>query len=78
MSSQYALTWLNCLHVPPQTRMQAQPLGSQVGVLHIFSSIFAVERWRGFYRGFAPCLLRAAPANAVAFWGVSVVKSTFG
>ena len=32
--------------------------------------------WRGFWRGFLPCVLRAFPANAAAFGGFAVAMDT--
>jgi len=29
--------------------------------------IYEVEKWKGFYRGFVPCLLRSFPTNGAAF-----------
>jgi solute carrier family 25 carnitine/acylcarnitine transporter 20/29 len=34
--------------------------------------LYAEAGWRGFWRGFTPCVLRAFPANAAAFGGFSV------
>lgn len=39
-------------------------------------SIFAKEGWRGFFRGFTPCLARAFPANAAAFLAFELAYSS--
>ena len=35
-------------------------------------AINAEAGWRGFYKGFAPCVLRAFPANAACFLAYEV------
>lgn len=42
---------------------------SGLGFLATTRKIHSEFGWRGFYRGLAPCLIRAFPANAAAFWG---------
>ncbi|KAH9256970.1 hypothetical protein BASA81_004791 [Batrachochytrium salamandrivorans] len=42
---------------------------SGLGFLGTAQKIHHEFGWRGFYRGLAPCLIRAFPANAAAFWG---------
>ena len=34
--------------------------------------LYAEAGWRGFWRGFLPCVLRAFPANAAAFGGFAL------
>jgi len=36
--------------------------------IHAAQSIFHSQGFRGFFRGFTPCVLRAFPANAACFW----------
>jgi len=38
------------------------------GWLHAVNSIMAQQGVKGFFRGFAPCLIRSFPANAACFW----------
>jgi len=33
------------------------------------TKLYQVEGWRGFTRGFWPCIIRSAPANAACFLG---------
>ena len=52
-----------------KTRLQINrgPLAGR-GLLDVAVHIIRNEGgWRGLYRGLAPCLLRAGPANAVCF-----------
>ena len=63
-----------------KTRLQTQPEGSaRVGLLKLIRQIYTKEGGaRAFFAGYAPCLLRAAPANAVVFVGVEATLSAFG
>jgi solute carrier family 25 carnitine/acylcarnitine transporter 20/29 len=36
------------------------------------------EGWRGFWRGFTPCMLRACPANAACFFAYETARSLLG
>ena len=40
--------------------------------------LYAEGGWRRFYRGLAPCLLRAFPANAACFWSYEYAKRLLG
>lgn len=62
--------WLTCYPIDlvknrMQTTHRSDPLYSTASstIKHIWKS----EGYRGFFRGFAPCLLRSFPANAAAF-----------
>eukprot|EP01094_Clydonella_sp_ATCC50884_P001472 TRINITY_DN11094_c0_g1_i1.p1 TRINITY_DN11094_c0_g1~~TRINITY_DN11094_c0_g1_i1.p1 ORF type:complete len:288 (-),score=23.18 TRINITY_DN11094_c0_g1_i1:8-871(-) len=50
-----------------KTRIQAAE--TSVALPTMIKTILAEEGVRGFYRGFGPCIVRAFPANAVAFCG---------
>ena len=39
------------------------------GVIDCARQIWAKEGVKGFYRGFVPCMVRCAPANAGTFLG---------
>ncbi|KAF0691773.1 Aste57867_17044 [Aphanomyces stellatus] len=71
-----------------KSRLQLQPLGqpsiflpSKVipdgGFLACARSIVAAEGWKGLWRGYSPCLLRAFPSNAAGFATYEMVKSLF-
>jgi hypothetical protein len=36
------------------------------------------EGWKGFWRGFTPCMLRACPANAACFFAYETARSLLG
>ena len=60
-----------------KNRMMAAPEGSAAaarGMVQTFQHIFAKEGWRGFFVGFAPCMLRAFPANGAAFFGYEMAN----
>jgi solute carrier family 25 carnitine/acylcarnitine transporter 20/29 len=38
------------------------------GWTNAFTSVWKREGWKGYYRGFVPCVLRAFPANAAALF----------
>ena len=64
--------WLTCFPADVvKNRMQTMPSSDPLyaTVRSTVSHIWAREGWRGFFRGFAPCMLRAIPANAAAFTG---------
>jgi solute carrier family 25 carnitine/acylcarnitine transporter 20/29 len=42
--------------------------GTRPSFLHVARQIHANEGLRGFYRGLAPCFIRAFPSNACAFF----------
>jgi len=52
-----------------KNRIMARPLDApRTTVLRVASDIYQNLGWRGFYRGLAPCLLRAFPVNASALF----------
>ena len=60
-----------------KNRMMAATEGSAAasrGMVQTFQHIFAKEGWRGFFVGFAPCMLRAFPANGAAFFGYEMAN----
>jgi solute carrier family 25 carnitine/acylcarnitine transporter 20/29 len=48
------------------------------GVADCCRQLYAEGGWRRFYRGLAPCLLRAFPANAACFWSYEYAKRLLG
>jgi hypothetical protein len=59
-----------------KTRMQADSLHNPRyrGVAHCASLIVREEGLRNMFRGLSPCLLRAFPANAAAFYVFEVSR----
>lgn len=53
-----------------KTRMQTDSLTNPRyrGVVHCARTLVAEEGFRSLFRGLSPCLVRAFPANAVAFY----------
>lgn len=53
-----------------KTRMQTDSLTNPryKGVVHCAQKIVAEEGLRSMFRGLSPCLVRAFPANAAAFY----------
>ncbi|RQM19107.1 hypothetical protein B5M09_011014 [Aphanomyces astaci] len=71
-----------------KSRLQLQPLGQPSsyatstfcpdgGFIACAKSIVRQEGWRGLWRGYSPCLLRAFPSNAAGFATYEMVKSVF-
>eukprot|EP00940_MAST-03C_sp_MAST-3C-sp2_P000085 g85.t1 len=59
-----------------KTRIQEQSMGTKrVSALDVVRNIYRERGIAGFYRGIAPCLIRAGPSNALCFATVEVVKS---
>ena len=50
-----------------KTRLQTAPAGRYSGILDCAKQLFQAKGPKAFYRGFAPCFLRAFPANAITF-----------
>lgn len=64
--------WLTCYPLDVvKSRMQAdafEPARARyTSTIGCYKSIWATEGVRGFYRGMAPCLIRAFPVNAITF-----------
>lgn len=59
-----------------KTRQQAFGKKSAPSVQETARRIWAEQGVRGFYRGLAPCMLRAFPSNAALFWGFETTKAT--
>jgi solute carrier family 25 carnitine/acylcarnitine transporter 20/29 len=70
--------WLSCYPMDVvKNRMMAAPDGTPDalrGMTATFRHILVKEGWRGFFVGFAPCMLRAFPANAAAFFGFEMAN----
>ena len=67
------MEWTCCMSSDSvKTRYQSGPMGaSYVGV---WRSVYATEGPRGFYRGYAPVILRAVPVNASTFFVIEYVN----
>ena len=68
--------WLSCYPFDVvKNRMMASSEGSMYrGMSSTFRHILTTEGWRGLFVGFAPCMLRAFPANAAAFFGFEMAN----
>lgn len=44
------------------------------GIIHCTRTIYKTHGWRGFYRGFSPCMLRSVPANSAMFVTVEFAR----
>jgi len=61
-----------------KSRLQTAPEGKYPhGVRSVFREIIATEGWTALFRGFAPVMLRAFPANAACFTGVELTLALF-
>jgi solute carrier family 25 carnitine/acylcarnitine transporter 20/29 len=58
-----------------KTRIQADSFLSPKynGMLDCTKATFRAEGFKGFYKGFSPCLLRAIPANGATFLAYETV-----
>lgn len=61
-----------------KTRLQTQRGDARLTVREMVAHVYRSGGLRAFYRGFTPCILRAAPANAVAFWGLETTMQALG
>jgi len=64
-----------------KSKMQTDGFGAAAkykGTLDCFRKTYAAEGIAGFYRGFAPCLLRAAPVNASTFLAFELTMRVLG
>ena len=62
-----------------KTRLQSQEGSPRVGLAALVRRIYATEGGvRAFFPGYVPCLLRAAPANAVCFLAVEWTLAACG
>jgi len=58
--------WLSCFPIDVvKNRMMTDPTVG--GMTDTIRTIYARDGYRGFFRGFTPCLMRAFPANASVF-----------
>ena len=56
-----------------KARMMTAPEAAPFASLRAAAEqLYREAGWRGFWRGFTPCVLRAFPANAAAFGGFAV------
>ena len=69
--------WLSCYPFDVvQNRMMAAEEGTYRGMVDCFRQILRAEGARGLLAGFSPCMLRAFPANAAAFFGFELAIRT--
>ena len=64
-----------------KSKMQTDGFGAAAkysSTLDCFKKTFAAEGIAGFYRGFTPCLLRAAPVNAATFLAFELSMRVLG
>ncbi len=61
-----------------KTRMQTQRGAEVMSLQQTLRHVVAEGGMRALYRGFTPCIIRAAPANAVAFWGLESTMRLLG
>jgi len=52
-----------------KSKYQVAPQGKYSGVMQVAKEIMKVDGVRGFYKGLAPVMVRAFPANAACFLG---------
>lgn len=51
------------------SRIMVDPLGSpRRPLLQVARSVYESGGWKGFYRGFVPCTIRAFPVNSCAYF----------
>jgi solute carrier family 25 carnitine/acylcarnitine transporter 20/29 len=58
--------------------MEAGPMKKYSGTLDCVRKTYAASGWRGFWKGFAPCMLRAGPVNAATFVAYEFAMSKLG
>ncbi|KZW01956.1 mitochondrial carrier [Exidia glandulosa HHB12029] len=62
-----------------KNRIFSAPLSApRISPLDLARQVWHAERLRGFYKGFAPCVLRALPANACAFFAFDWIMTHLG
>eukprot|EP00903_Cladosiphon_okamuranus_P016166 g14919.t1 len=72
-------TW--AIAIPPdviKSRWQTAPEGTYSGLGDVLRTLLREEGAAALYRGVAPAMLRAFPANAACFFGVDIAKSILG
>jgi solute carrier family 25 carnitine/acylcarnitine transporter 20/29 len=57
-----------------KSRIQAAPTGTYSGMLDCFKKTVAQDGFRALWKGFAPAMARAFPANAATFLGVEASR----
>lgn len=75
--------WISCYPMDAiKSRMQTDhpdPSARRYrSVIDCARQVWSAEGFRGFWRGFAPCLLRAFPVNAASFLAFETTKSYLG
>jgi len=64
--------------IPPDTiksRLQTAPEGKYSGFMDVYRELMRKEGVLALYRGVAPVMLRAFPANAACFYGVDIART---
>jgi solute carrier family 25 (mitochondrial carnitine/acylcarnitine transporter), member 20/29 len=57
-----------------KSRLQSAPEGTYSGVMDVFVKVMRAEGPAALFKGTAPALMRAFPANAACFYGMEVSK----
>jgi solute carrier family 25 (mitochondrial carnitine/acylcarnitine transporter), member 20/29 len=69
--------WLSCYPFDVvKNRMMAAEEGTYRGMVDCFRQILRAEGAKGLMAGFSPCMIRAFPANAAAFFGFELAMRT--
>ena len=58
-----------------KSRYQVAPIGTYKSCWHVLTDLIHREGPRALFRGLAPALLRAFPANAACFLGAETVRT---
>jgi len=62
-----------------KNRIMVEPLGSpRRSLLTVARSVYQTGGWRGFYRGFVPCTIRAFPVNSCAYFVYETLLKKMG
>ncbi|KAJ3351748.1 Mitochondrial carrier protein ymc2 [Allomyces javanicus] len=65
-----------------KSKLQTDAIGKgdrkYASALDCFRKTLAAEGIRGLYKGFVPCMLRAAPVNAITFLGFELAMNVLG
>ena len=74
--------WITCYPLDViKSKIQTDGLGAAAkyrGIADCISQTLRADGLRGFYRGFLPCLLRAAPVNASTFMAFELAMRMLG
>ena len=74
--------WIPCYPIDAiKSKIQTDRLGKDAkysGIVDCIAKTYRADGIRGFYRGFLPCLLRAAPVNASTFFAFELAMRMLG